>query len=239
MKPRRVKNSIASTWRENVERSKRKRRKKKAGPVGPAMARLQRTGYPRWRKKFSSAHRTGLDRIVGSGHNPNVEQKKEGVKKEQVKGCGSVNRPTPGSQRAAEPVASGFLRGLKIAKIRGLFSSLGVKLWVVDAGFPPYRAIPYGVKIGVAAIFEQIPASGEPGVSPGQKSQIWERKSSLFFLCIKRAIPPQKLQRSKLRIGPGEIPAQRWVQNCQKAGRFFSVQFAARGWTLGSPLEYC
>ena len=86
VKPRRVKNSIASTWRENVERSKRKRRKKKAGPVGPAMARLQRTGYPRWRKKFSSAHRTGLDRIVGSGHNPNVEQKKEGVKKEQEKG---------------------------------------------------------------------------------------------------------------------------------------------------------
>ena len=31
-----------------------------------------------------------------------------GVKKEQVKGCGSVNRPTPGSQRPAEPVASGF-----------------------------------------------------------------------------------------------------------------------------------
>ena len=26
------------------------------------------------------------DRIVGSGHNPNVEQKKEGVKKEQEKG---------------------------------------------------------------------------------------------------------------------------------------------------------
>ena len=34
-----------------------------------------------------------------------------GVKKEQVKGCGSVNRPTPGSQRPAEPVASGFSQG--------------------------------------------------------------------------------------------------------------------------------
>ena len=30
---------------------------------------------------------------------------KEGVKEKQVKGCGSVNRPTPGSQRPAEPVA--------------------------------------------------------------------------------------------------------------------------------------
>ena len=75
-----------------------------------------------------------------------------GVKKEQVKGCGSVNRPTPGSQRPAEPVATGFSQGVKIQKIRGRFEGLGVKLWVVDAGFSQRRAIPYGVKIGVAAI---------------------------------------------------------------------------------------
>ena len=75
-----------------------------------------------------------------------------GVIFKQVKGCGSVNRPTPGSQRPAEPVASGFLRGVKIQKIRGRFEGLGVKLWVVDAGFSQRRAIPYGVKIGVAAI---------------------------------------------------------------------------------------
>ena len=56
-----------------------------------------------------------------------------GVKKEQVKGCGSVNRPTPGSQRPAEPVATGFLEGVKISKIRGQISGLGVKLWVLDA----------------------------------------------------------------------------------------------------------
>ena len=88
----------------------------------------------------------------GHSHNPNMKQRREGVKKEQVKGCGSVNRPTPGSQRPAEPVASGFLRGVKIQKIRGRFEGLGVKLWVVDAGFSQRRAIPYGVKIGVAAI---------------------------------------------------------------------------------------
>ena len=74
-----------------------------------------------------------MERTEGSAHNPNIEQKKEGVKKEQVKGCGSVNRPTPGSQRPAEPVAPGFLRGVKISKNRGQILELGVKLWVVDA----------------------------------------------------------------------------------------------------------
>ena len=72
--------------------------------------------------------------------------------KEQVKGCGSVNRPTPGSQRPAEPVATGFLEGVKISKIRGQISGLGVKLGVVNAGFSQCRAILYGVTIGVAAI---------------------------------------------------------------------------------------
>ena len=52
-----------------------------------------------------------MERAEGRAHNPDIEQKKEGVKKEQVKGCGSVNRPTPGSQRPAEPVATGFFGG--------------------------------------------------------------------------------------------------------------------------------
>ena len=93
-----------------------------------------------------------MERAEGRAHNPDIEQKKEGVKKEQVKGCGSVNRPTPGSQWPAEPATSGFLQGVKTSKNRGQFSGLGVKLWVVDAGFSQRRAIPYGVKIGVAAI---------------------------------------------------------------------------------------
>ena len=82
-----------------------------------------------------------MERAEGRAHNPDIEQKKEGVKKEQVKGCGSVNRPTPGSQRPAEPVATGLLQGIKISKIRGQISSLGVKLGVMDAGFPQCRAI--------------------------------------------------------------------------------------------------
>ena len=74
------------------------------------------------------------------------------MKKEQVKGCGSVNRPTPGSQRPAEPVATGFLRGVNFLIFRGRFWGLGVKLGVVNAEFPQCRAIPYGVTIGVVAI---------------------------------------------------------------------------------------
>ena len=102
--------------------------------------------------EITSAQRTGLEKAEGSLHCRNMKQWREGVKKEQVKGCGSVNRPTPGSQRPAEPVATGFSQGVKIQKIRGRFEGLGVKLWVVDAGFSQRRAIPYGVKIGVAAI---------------------------------------------------------------------------------------
>ena len=130
----------------------------------------------------------------GCSYNPNIAEQNGGVKKKQVKGCGSVNRPTPGSQRPAEPVATGLLQGVKTSKNRGRFWSLGVKLWVVDAGFSQCRAIPYGVTIGVAAIFEEFPASGRIDCSPGQKSHIWERKSSLFFLCIKEDAPHQKLR---------------------------------------------
>ena len=93
-----------------------------------------------------------MERTEGSVHCPNIKQWKEGVKKEQVKGCGSVNRPTADSQRPAEPVATGFLEGVKISKNRGQILGLGVKLWVVDVGLSQCRAILYGVKIGVAAI---------------------------------------------------------------------------------------
>ena len=93
-----------------------------------------------------------MERAEDSAHSQNINQQKEGVKKEQVKGCGSVNRPTPSSQRPAEPVATGFFPGVKIPKIRGQILGLGVKPWVVNAGFSRCRAILYGVKIGVAAI---------------------------------------------------------------------------------------
>ena len=88
----------------------------------------------------------------GSAHNSNIEQQNGGVKKEQVKGCGSVNRPTPGSQWPAEPATSGFLQGVNFAIFRGQISGLGVKLGVVDAGFSRPRAILHGVKVWVVAV---------------------------------------------------------------------------------------
>ena len=93
-----------------------------------------------------------MERAEGSAHSQNINQQNGDVKKKQVKGCGSVNRPTPGSQRPAEPVATGFSQGVKIQKIRGRFEGLGVKLGVVDGGFSQCRAIPYGVRIGVTTI---------------------------------------------------------------------------------------
>ena len=63
-----------------------------------------------------------------------------------------MNRPTPGSQRPAEPVASGFSQGVKITKIRGQISGLGVKPWVVGAKFSRSRAIPHGVRVWVVAV---------------------------------------------------------------------------------------
>ena len=74
------------------------------------------------------------------------------MKKEQVKGCGSVNRPIPSSQRPAEPVATGFFPGVKIPKNRGQILGLGVRLWVVGAKFSRSRAIPHGVRVWVVAV---------------------------------------------------------------------------------------
>ena len=94
-----------------------------------------------------------MEKAEGSEHNSNIKQWREGVKKEQVKGCGSVNRPTPGSQWPAEPATPGILQGVNFPIFRGQILGLGVKLWVVDVGLSQCRAILYGVKIGVAAIF--------------------------------------------------------------------------------------
>ena len=155
--------------RENKRAKERQKKKKQAQP-GLQRQRFGAWDSPRWKTEFSSAQRTGLERTEGSAHNPNIEQPKEGVKKEQVKGCGSVNRPTPGSQRPAEPVATGLLQGVKISKIRGQISSLGVKLGVMDAGFPQCRAILYGVTIGVAAHFGRFYASRGSGKFSAQRA---------------------------------------------------------------------
>ena len=117
------------------------------------------------------------------------------MKKEQVKGCGSVNRLTPGSQRPAEPVTTGLLQGVKTSKNRGQFSGLGVKLWVVDDGLSQCRAIPYGVKIGVAAISccEQGKQSARLSAVHFVRGRTPDPPS--FFSAPTQPRPPQKLRR--------------------------------------------
>ena len=88
----------------------------------------------------------------GCSYNLNIAKQNGGVKKKQVKGCGSVNRPTPGSQWPAEPATSGFLQGVNFAIFRGRFGGLGVKLGVVDDRFSQCRAILHGVTIGVVTV---------------------------------------------------------------------------------------
>ena len=122
------------------------------------------------------------------------------MKKEQVKGCGSVNRPTPGSQWPAEPATSGFLQGVNFAIFRGRFGGLGVKLGVVDDRFSQCRAILHGVTIGVAAIFGRFFASRAAGNFPARIAAD-EGENYPVFLCPYPAGPPQKLRWCKQRKG--------------------------------------
>ena len=122
------------------------------------------------------------------------------MKKEQVKGCGSVNRPTPGSQRPAEPVAPGFLEGVKISKNRGQILGLWVKLWVVDVGLSQCRAILYGVKIGVVANFGHFFASRVAG---GFLAHIAVDGGQLFLFSLHiGGQATSKFALHKQRIGP-------------------------------------
>ena len=152
-----------------------------------------------------------MERAEGSAHSQNINQQNGDVKKEQVKGCGSVNRPTPGSQRPAEPVATGFLEGVKISKIRGQISGLGVKLGVVNAGFSQCRAILNGVAVGVAAI-----SCCEQGKQSARLSAVHFVRGRApdpphFFLRPYSAKATSKFAPHKQRIGPKKFPRPRWV----------------------------
>ena len=105
---------------ESVRKIRGKQKRKKQALPG---LQRQRIGVrnPTMENGIFFRSKVSLERAVGSVHCLNIKQWKEGVKKEQVKGCGSVNRPTPGSQRPAEPVATGFSQGVKISKNRGRF----------------------------------------------------------------------------------------------------------------------
>ena len=88
----------------------------------------------------------------GCSYNPNIAEQNGGVKKKQVKEEAPKSGAYSGSLRPAEPVVEGFLQGVKITKIRGQISGLGVKPWVVGAKFSRSRAIPHGVRVWVVAV---------------------------------------------------------------------------------------
>ena len=183
------------TGKEVRQTGKRKAEKRKK----QAQAGLQRRCI--WaqdildREQYFHPLKGQLGEGCGSVHCLNIKQWKEGVKKEQVKGCGSVNRPTPGSQRPAEPVATGLLQGVKTSKNRGQFSGLGVKLWVVDDGLSQCRAIPYGVRIGVVAVscFQQGKQSARLSAVHFVRGRAPDPPS--FFSAPTQPRPPQKLRR--------------------------------------------
>ena len=97
--------------REVDARNCGKAEKKKQTQLGLQRQRIEAQDDLDGKGCFSPRRGRGWGRILGGAHNPNINQQNGGVKKEQVKGCGSVNRPTPGSQRPAEPVATGFFGG--------------------------------------------------------------------------------------------------------------------------------
>ena len=116
----------------------------------------------------------------GCSYNPNIAEQNGGVKKKQVKGYGSVNRPTPGSQWPAEPATPGFLQGVNFPIFRGRFWGLGVKPGVVNAGFSQCRAILPGVTTGVVANFERFFASRMAGRFPASIA-VYKSENYPFF----------------------------------------------------------
>ena len=142
----------------------------------------------------------------GCSYNPNIAEQNGGVKKKQVKGCGSVNRPTPGSQRPAEPVATGLLQGVKTSKNRGQFSGLGVKLWVIawveTTNKAQCKAIPLwvgeGVKVWAVAFFGDFCASR--GASSFAVRSTVDKSGNYPFFPLHGAVPQRKICTAKQGI---------------------------------------
>ena len=140
--------NVSRLWTSRVNPTNPRKTIPSPSPVGGGVKETDRARQRRKELARRPAQNLSSDRSI----TPKNRAVERGVKKEQVKGCGSVNRPTPGSQCPAEPATSGFLQGVKISKIRGQISGLGVKLWVVGAGFSRPRAILHGVKVWVVAV---------------------------------------------------------------------------------------
>ena len=108
-----------------------------------------------------------MEKAEGSAHNPNIEQKKEGVKKEQEKGQAPKDGTYPRSQRPAEPVATGFFRGGEFEKIRCRFCGSDARNGAVCAGFARNQAKDSGARIGANG-FERKTVGRRAEISVGR-----------------------------------------------------------------------
>ena len=70
------------------------RQKKKSRPIRACKGSVLKSGMASVEKRIFLRW-TGLERTEGSAHNPNIEQKKAGVKKEQVKGLSLIHISEP------------------------------------------------------------------------------------------------------------------------------------------------
>ena len=143
------------------------------------------------------------------------------MKKQQIKGCGSVDRPSPELQRPAEPVASGFFGISTAKKSRSRFETIGVKLWVAGREFFRCGAILQGVRIGVAefSCFRQGKQSARLS-SLAQNAGLSPEPPSFFSLLITRQGHRKNCAGINKEKDFKKLPAQGRCKSTKKGGTF-------------------
>ena len=62
--------------RDKTDGQRSGRKRKKQAQAGLQRQRIEARDWLRWKRESSSAERTGLERVEGSAHNPNINQQK-------------------------------------------------------------------------------------------------------------------------------------------------------------------
>ena len=109
------------------------------GRFGPHRAQFGRKERKQPNPESSRQRRLRLSQLLTSHYAsgfPKNQPVVRGVKKQQVKGPGSLEASRAGSLRPAEPVVEGFFTGVNFPVFRGRFWGLGVTDGVRKAKFP-------------------------------------------------------------------------------------------------------
>ena len=105
------------------------------GHTEPSLAEKKKTAQPGKQPPAQMENMPAFDLPPGARF-PQKPAVVKGVKKEQVKGPGSLEASRAGSLRPAEPVVEGFFPGVNFPVFRGRFGCLGVTTGVRKAKFP-------------------------------------------------------------------------------------------------------